>query len=138
MAMAGFYFYPKEEEDDSTYCFQCGLALNGWEEGDDAMAEHSKRRPSCPFVKSSLAMHPCSYEFLLSSKPDQTGIAHISTSSNNIDDDKFKIPTKTIVINPLLEGMTIDEGIHFYKKEIIKRYEGDTIALLIGQLNKEV
>lgn len=135
--MAGFYFFPKEKGDDSTFCFQCGLALNGWEGEDDAMAEHSKRRPGCPFVKGSLVMHPCSYEYLLASKPDKTGVSHISSSTLKKEDEKFKIPTKTIAVNSCLEGMTIEEGINYYKEKIIKRYENDTIAILSGELNKE-
>ena len=81
--------------DDTAVCFQCGLALDGWEEGDDPHLEHAKRRPECPFVKKGVALHPCSFEFLLGSKPDTNAIRHISSSSTNARDTsagKFKLP----------------------------------------------
>lgn len=34
MAQAGFYYYPRDEQDDTAICFQCGLALDGWEPDD--------------------------------------------------------------------------------------------------------
>lgn len=32
---AGFYHFPKTDGDDTCICYQCGLALDGWEEADD-------------------------------------------------------------------------------------------------------
>ncbi len=32
---AGFYHFPKADGDDTCICYQCGLALDGWEESDD-------------------------------------------------------------------------------------------------------
>ncbi|TRZ00968.1 hypothetical protein DNTS_021544 [Danionella cerebrum] len=35
---------------DGVQCFCCGGSLNGWEEGDDAWAEHAKYYPNCFFI----------------------------------------------------------------------------------------
>lgn len=35
LVRAGFYHYPKADGEDTCICFQCGLALDGWEESDD-------------------------------------------------------------------------------------------------------
>lgn len=42
MARAGFYFVGDGE--DNVRCFMCLKELDGWEETDDAMAEHKKVR----------------------------------------------------------------------------------------------
>lgn len=35
MASAGFFFCPRDAADDTAVCFQCGLALDGWEPSDN-------------------------------------------------------------------------------------------------------
>lgn len=101
MSKAGFFFWPKlvpgakGSEDDTSVCFQCGLALDGWEEADDPREEHSKRRPECPFIKNGISIRPCSFEFILSMKPDLNAVTHISArpAGSVIPNSKFKIPT---------------------------------------------
>jgi hypothetical protein len=40
MAKAGFFYYPTEDNPDTTACFLCGKLLDGWEENDDPLVEH--------------------------------------------------------------------------------------------------
>lgn len=37
LADAGFFHFPKTDSDDTCICFQCGLALDGWESEDDPL-----------------------------------------------------------------------------------------------------
>ena len=37
MASAGFFHFPKKDGDDTCICYQCGLALDGWENEDDPL-----------------------------------------------------------------------------------------------------
>ena len=109
MARAGFFYWPKllptkSQVDDTAVCFQCGLALDGWEPGDDPHHEHTKRRPECPFVKNAVAIRPCSFEFLLASKPDLNAVRHISARPQaRPSDKKFQlpgaVPTKRIPVS---------------------------------------
>lgn len=88
MAKAGFYYWPREaatrreSADDTSLCFQCGLALDGWEPADDPRHEHAKRRPECPFIKNGFGIHPFSFNFVLASRPDETAVRHISAASS--------------------------------------------------------
>ncbi|PJF18681.1 Baculoviral IAP repeat-containing protein 5.1 [Paramicrosporidium saccamoebae] len=99
MARAGFFYWPKllpskSECDDTSVCFQCGLALDGWDADDDPRHEHAKRRPECPYIRSNVAIRPCSFEFLLASKPDQNAVRHISARPQQKPTDKtFQLPT---------------------------------------------
>jgi hypothetical protein len=34
LAEAGFFYFPKTDGDDTCICYQCGLALDGWEAND--------------------------------------------------------------------------------------------------------
>ncbi|CAL3965355.1 unnamed protein product [Diplocarpon coronariae] len=47
LAKAGFFFYPQPANPDNTACFLCHTALDGWEEGDDPLAEHLKHSSDC-------------------------------------------------------------------------------------------
>ncbi|KAH8830203.1 hypothetical protein DL96DRAFT_1591991 [Flagelloscypha sp. PMI_526] len=51
LAAAGFIFAPSEPGDDLAACLYCQVALNGWDEDDDPIAEHKKRRPDCMFLQ---------------------------------------------------------------------------------------
>ena len=55
MAQARFYYYPRDEQDDTAVCFQCGLALDGWEVDDSPRwTNHSELIRSCLFVGMSM------------------------------------------------------------------------------------
>ncbi|CDR40487.1 CYFA0S05e01046g1_1 [Cyberlindnera fabianii] len=43
MVEAGFCYFPHDQGDDLASCMYCGTSLEGWEEQDDPMEEHSKR-----------------------------------------------------------------------------------------------
>jgi aromatic aminotransferase len=43
LAAAGFFYHPATGFLDQCRCFSCGLTLNGWEEGDDPIQEHSSQ-----------------------------------------------------------------------------------------------
>ncbi|KAK2839367.1 hypothetical protein FQN49_006210 [Arthroderma sp. PD_2] len=47
LAHAGFYYTPTTLSPDNATCFLCERSLDGWEEGDDAFAEHLRFSPQC-------------------------------------------------------------------------------------------
>lgn len=47
LARAGFYYKPSVEAPDNTICYMCERQLDGWEEEDDPIAEHSKHSSDC-------------------------------------------------------------------------------------------
>uniref|UniRef100_A0A8C8TV27 RING-type E3 ubiquitin transferase n=1 Tax=Peromyscus maniculatus bairdii TaxID=230844 RepID=A0A8C8TV27_PERMB len=50
LARAGFYYVGPG---DRVACFACGGKLSNWEPKDDAMSEHRRHFPSCPFLENS-------------------------------------------------------------------------------------
>ncbi|XP_040590710.1 baculoviral IAP repeat-containing protein 3 isoform X1 [Mesocricetus auratus] len=48
LARAGFYYVGPG---DRVACFACGGKLSNWEPKDDALSEHRRHFPSCPFLK---------------------------------------------------------------------------------------
>ncbi|TKC40003.1 hypothetical protein EI555_001659, partial [Monodon monoceros] len=51
LAKAGFYYIGPG---DRVACFACGGKLSNWEPKDDAMSEHLRHFPNCPFLGSQL------------------------------------------------------------------------------------
>ncbi|XP_008846904.1 baculoviral IAP repeat-containing protein 3, partial [Nannospalax galili] len=51
LAKAGFYYLGPG---DRVACFACGGKLSNWEPKDDAMSEHLRHFPNCPFLKDPL------------------------------------------------------------------------------------
>ncbi|XP_055971072.1 baculoviral IAP repeat-containing protein 3-like isoform X1 [Sorex fumeus] len=51
LAKAGFYYIGPG---DRVACFACGVKLSNWEPKDDAMSEHLRHFPNCPFLKKQL------------------------------------------------------------------------------------
>lgn len=49
LAKAGFYYTKK---DDLVKCAYCGIEIGKWEPGDDALRDHKKWSPDCPYVKN--------------------------------------------------------------------------------------
>ncbi|XP_008147422.2 baculoviral IAP repeat-containing protein 3 [Eptesicus fuscus] len=49
LAKAGFYYIGPG---DRVACFACGGKLSNWEPKDDAMSEHLRHFPQCPFLES--------------------------------------------------------------------------------------
>ncbi|KAK0064448.1 baculoviral IAP repeat-containing protein 7 [Biomphalaria pfeifferi] len=49
LASNGFFY---TGETDCVRCFQCGLGLRSWKQGDDVLTQHEKFRPTCPFLMS--------------------------------------------------------------------------------------
>ncbi|KAI9851627.1 MAG: hypothetical protein M1838_003221 [Thelocarpon superellum] len=47
LAKAGFIYAPTPASPDNVYCFLCQKPLDGWEEEDDAVAEHLHHSPDC-------------------------------------------------------------------------------------------
>lgn len=50
LAKAGFYYLGSA---DRVACFACGVKLSNWEPRDDALLEHLRHFPNCPFLDSS-------------------------------------------------------------------------------------
>ncbi|KAJ7412655.1 Inhibitor of apoptosis protein [Willisornis vidua] len=53
LARAGFYYTGVQ---DKVMCFSCGLTLDNWQPGDNAMEKHKQLYPSCSFVQSMLSV----------------------------------------------------------------------------------
>jgi len=47
LAEAGFFFEPSPETDDNVTCFLCKKSLDGWEPGDNPVAEHYRHAQEC-------------------------------------------------------------------------------------------
>ncbi|KAI5821208.1 hypothetical protein BZA77DRAFT_298934 [Pyronema omphalodes] len=46
-AAAGFFFDPGPDHNDTVTCYLCHKSLDGWERGDDPVAEHIKHSADC-------------------------------------------------------------------------------------------
>ncbi|VDK86478.1 unnamed protein product [Onchocerca ochengi] len=51
MALAGFFFDPDDDNTDNVSCPFCLKSLTGWEESDDPLVEHAKRKDVCYFAR---------------------------------------------------------------------------------------
>ncbi|XP_072467358.1 baculoviral IAP repeat-containing protein 2-like isoform X3 [Notamacropus eugenii] len=51
LARAGFYYIGPG---DMVACFACGGKLSNWEPKDDAMSEHRRHFPNCPFLENQI------------------------------------------------------------------------------------
>ncbi|XP_075707646.1 inhibitor of apoptosis protein-like isoform X2 [Rhinoderma darwinii] len=49
LAKAGFYYIGT---DDKVKCFNCGLMLDNWKKGDNAIEKHKMLYPSCSFIQN--------------------------------------------------------------------------------------
>lgn len=47
LARAGFFYKPTGDSNDNCMCFVCQRQLDGWEQGDNPIAEHLKHAPRC-------------------------------------------------------------------------------------------
>ncbi|CZR62163.1 uncharacterized protein PAC_12060 [Phialocephala subalpina] len=54
LAKAGFFYHPTTNNPDNVACFLCHRNLDGWEEGDDPLAEHAKHAPNCGWATTAL------------------------------------------------------------------------------------
>lgn len=54
LARAGFYYTGVQ---DKVKCFTCGLTLDNWQPGDNAMEKHKQLYPSCSFVQRELSVN---------------------------------------------------------------------------------
>ncbi|NWZ10203.1 BIR protein, partial [Agelaius phoeniceus] len=54
LARAGFYYMGVQ---DKVKCFSCGLTLDNWQPGDNAMEKHKQLYPSCTFVQRMLSVN---------------------------------------------------------------------------------
>ncbi|KAM8976739.1 baculoviral IAP repeat-containing protein 2 [Pelodytes ibericus] len=76
LAKAGFYYLGPG---DKVICFSCEGKLNNWEPKDNAMSEHRRHFPECPFVKNSTRV---SSRFSVSNVSMQTSSARLKTFVN--------------------------------------------------------
>uniref|UniRef100_A0A8C6QV16 RING-type E3 ubiquitin transferase n=1 Tax=Nannospalax galili TaxID=1026970 RepID=A0A8C6QV16_NANGA len=72
LARAGFYYIGPG---DRVACFACGGKLSNWEPKDDAMSEHRRHFPNCPFLENSLE----TLRFSISNLSMQTHSARMRT-----------------------------------------------------------
>ncbi|XP_078288786.1 baculoviral IAP repeat-containing protein 2 [Panthera onca] len=72
LARAGFYYIGPG---DKVACFACGGTLSNWEPKDDALSEHRRHFPNCPFLENSLE----TLRFSISNLSMQTHAARLRT-----------------------------------------------------------
>ncbi|KAM5224158.1 baculoviral IAP repeat-containing protein 2 isoform 1-T2 [Hipposideros larvatus] len=72
LARAGFYYIGPG---DRVACFACGGTLSNWEPKDDAVSEHRRHFPNCPFLENSLE----TLRFGISNLSMQTHAARLRT-----------------------------------------------------------
>ncbi|XP_061484725.1 putative inhibitor of apoptosis isoform X2 [Rhineura floridana] len=75
LAKAGFYYIGPA---DKVACFACGGQLSNWEPKDNAMSEHRRHFPNCPFVEQTRDQS----SFTVSNMSMQTYVARVSTFKN--------------------------------------------------------
>ncbi|XP_023565273.1 putative inhibitor of apoptosis isoform X4 [Octodon degus] len=75
LAKAGFYYIGPG---DRVACFACGGKLSNWEPKDDAMSEHRRHFPNCPFLGNQLQN---TSRFTVSNLSMQTHAARFGTFS---------------------------------------------------------
>ncbi|XP_076782239.1 baculoviral IAP repeat-containing protein 3 isoform X2 [Arvicanthis niloticus] len=75
LAKAGFYYIGPG---DRVACFACDGKLSNWERKDDAMSEHQRHFPSCPFLKD---MGQSASRYTVSNLSMQTHAARVRTFS---------------------------------------------------------
>lgn len=54
LARAGFFYKPSSDSNDNCECFLCHVKLDGWEHGDDPIAEHLKHSAECGWAIGAL------------------------------------------------------------------------------------
>ncbi|XP_063807591.1 putative inhibitor of apoptosis [Pseudophryne corroboree] len=54
LAKAGFYYIGPN---DRVKCFSCGLMLDNWKKGDNAIEKHKKLYPSCSFIQNAASLN---------------------------------------------------------------------------------
>ncbi|XP_044141133.1 baculoviral IAP repeat-containing protein 2 [Bufo gargarizans] len=69
LAKAGFYYLGI---DDKVKCFNCGLMLDNWKKGDNAIEKHKKLYPSCSFIQNVSALNLGASLYSAFSPPNQT------------------------------------------------------------------
>ncbi|XP_051842827.1 baculoviral IAP repeat-containing protein 2-like isoform X2 [Antechinus flavipes] len=73
LARAGFYYIGPG---DMVACFACGGKLSNWEPKDDAMSEHRRHFPNCPFLENHIRE---TSRFSVSNLSMQTHVARMKT-----------------------------------------------------------
>ncbi|XP_052045110.1 baculoviral IAP repeat-containing protein 3 isoform X1 [Apodemus sylvaticus] len=76
LARAGFYYIGPG---DRVACFACGGKLSNWEPKDDALSEHRRHFPHCPFLKD---LGQSASRYTVSNLSMQTHAARVRTFSN--------------------------------------------------------
>jgi hypothetical protein len=97
MAKAGFSYFPTMEGEDMVECVHCGLALDGWEEDDDPLREHSKRAPKCLFFLNNKTVKAAATK----SKASTSASANTTTVKKSADEtdieDEFTVRTLCVL-----------------------------------------
>lgn len=101
MSHAGFFYYPRTGEDDTAYCYQCGLGLDGWEAEDDPWHEHARRRPNCPFIQKRPLMEPAAFQRILGSSSESFIKEVAPNTAPSVQKNSAESATKTV--EPVIE-----------------------------------
>ncbi|NXR05971.1 BIR protein, partial [Semnornis frantzii] len=76
LAKAGLYYLGTA---DRVACFACGGQLSNWEQKDNAMSEHRRHFPNCPFVGNLTRERP---SYMVANVSMQTHEARVKTFTN--------------------------------------------------------
>ncbi|XP_006887371.1 PREDICTED: baculoviral IAP repeat-containing protein 3 [Elephantulus edwardii] len=76
LARAGFYY---TGINDKVKCFCCGLMLDNWKQGDNAIEKHKKLYPSCSFIQNLLSV-------------TSLGSTSLSTLSSSVANSTHSLP----------------------------------------------
>ncbi|XP_075054892.1 baculoviral IAP repeat-containing protein 2 [Mixophyes fleayi] len=84
LAKAGFCY---TGTNDKVKCFSCGLMLDNWKKGDNAIEKHKKLYPSCSFIQNAPSVNLGASMYSAFSPP--TSISCQTNSASSDDDVKF-------------------------------------------------
>nr|CAD7426842.1 unnamed protein product [Timema monikensis] len=105
LAEAGFYYLNK---DDAVRCVFCGVNIGRWEEGDDAMKDHQRWGPQCPFIRK-IPVGNVPLAGGLDLDPPQAYQAYDTCGLYGIDIHPFSGVEKTVLGDVSLEKLGVNK-----------------------------
>lgn len=97
LAANGFYMLGYEQKDDAVTCLYCGVSLEGWEPGDNAIEEHRKRNKDCYIFHYK--------ELARNSTAKNSSIVRLSEQKQLIEPEENYDEVDTGVDSPIDDGL---------------------------------
>ncbi|KAF2897200.1 hypothetical protein ILUMI_08974 [Ignelater luminosus] len=128
LAAAGFYYNGKG---DQTICFQCGLGLRDWADGDDPWEQHAKWSSRCSFLHSQKGAEYVS-EVSSRQKPVLTPeeVAELQVDYNN------KIPSSKVASNDRFSASVTHKSKDNQTKEATAKQKSNNLCKLCNLKEK--